>query len=366
MGSSACYHLAKNGFKVLGLEQFDLGHSQGSSHGQTRIIRKAYFEHADYVPLLLRSYELWRDLSLEARQTLYHETGLIYFSPQGSKLIDGLFESSKKYQIPLERLTQAQLKPYATRFYCPDNFESVYEPEAGYLEVENCVAAYSSLAKKHGARIVSGERVLSWSATPHAVKVVTDKNTYEGSHLVMTAGAWTSQLLKDLRLPLKILRKILFWFKSSNDYDVQNHTPCFLYDTPAGVFYGFPKLPYQDSTMSFSAIKVAEHSGGEAISDPAKIERGLLPGDKDKILEFVKNFMPGVSHSLEHFKTCMYTVTPDEHFVIDKHPEHENVIFAGGFSGHGFKFASVVGEILFEMTTQRTTRHPIDFLKVRF
>lgn len=358
MGSSACYHLAKLGLNVIGIEQFEVGHERGSSHGKSRIIRKAYFEHPDYVPLLNRSYELWEMLSHETDQTLYHETGLIYFCPEQGKMYQGITSAAKIHKIPLELLSGNHLKKYQNRFQVPQDFKILFEPQAGFLEVENCVKAHIKSAQKFKAKILQNEVVLSWKATESHVEVHTNKGLYQASRLVIAGGAWSERLLNDLGLSLQVLQKTMFWFKAADSFLEKNQTPCFLYELPEGIFYGFPSLEGH-------ALKVAEHSGGLKVTHPLKLDQNLNQNEFLKVKNFVQQYFIGCGPELLSYKTCFYTMTPDENFILDLHPKYKNVSFAAGFSGHGFKFSSVIGEILSHFATTGSTKLPIDFLRLR-
>jgi sarcosine oxidase len=350
MGSAACLHLARRGSKVIGLEQFTAAHTFGSSHGETRVIRKAYFEHPDYVPLLLRAYELWTQLERDCGQRLYHETGILYVCPRDSRLLRGIRESAAKFSIPIQ---EPAPRKFLDRFRVLDGQVTLFEPESGFLEVENCVRAHLRLAEAAGAHLRFNERVLTWSAG-ESVKVTTDKATYEADRLVITAGAWSAGLLRDLGLPLKVLKKQAYWYPAADTYA---SAPCFLYEFPGSNFYGFPGID--------GGLKLAQHSGGIEITDPKNVDRSLEEREAADAADFVKRALPGVQPRLLRHSTCFYTMTPDENFIIDQHPRHANVFFAAGFSGHGFKFASIVGEAMADLVTLGATRHSIDFLKIR-
>jgi sarcosine oxidase len=356
MGSSACYHLAKSGAKVLGLEQFPLLHQRGSSHGQSRIIRKAYFEHPSYVPLLERSYELWINLSEKSGHELYHPTGIIYSCPKDSALLAGLRTSSSTFQIPLETLEQNDVSRW---FQIPDDYEIVREPDAGYLAVEDCVSSHLQLAKAEGAELISNSQVIGWSAQGDEVEVRTRTGKFRAAKLIITAGAWTSRILSELGLPLKVLKKSMYWLEAADFYLESEGMPCFLNETPTGIFYGFPMSSKQ------SGLKIAEHSGGDFLENPDSLDDSFT-AEKARVLDYAASGMKAVSQKLIAHAPCMYTMTPDENFVVDRHRDFENVIYAGGFSGHGFKFASVIGEILCELALENRTQQPIEFLRYRF
>jgi sarcosine oxidase len=361
MGSSACYHLAKRGADVTGIEQFSLLHEKGSSHGETRIIRQAYFEHPDYVPLLRDSYLLWKQLEAESSQHLYHETGILYSLPQESKILAGLRSSAEQYKIPLEELNSAEFKARFRGFAQKQGNCALFEPNAGYLKVEESVLAHTDQAKKNGCEIVEKQRVLSWSANSSGVTLVTAEKTYQADKLVITAGAWSQKILCDLALPLKPLRKFMYWISGAHLYQESESTPCFFYETPEGIFYGFPAI----GRGSDFRLKLAEHTGGHPLYDDLNAIQVPSAEEAKKIESFVLQSLPHLKELPDKVVPCIYTMTPDEHFIVDRHPEYSNVIVAVGFSGHGFKFSSVIGKILSDLALDEVTSHPIDFLKVR-
>ncbi|MCP5052946.1 MAG: N-methyl-L-tryptophan oxidase [bacterium] len=356
MGSSACYYLAKQGVEVTGIEQFNIAHDKGSSHGQTRLIRQAYFEHPDYVPLLKRAYTLWHEMEQEAGDTFFRRVGLVMYGKTGqSQVLKDCRESAGLYGIPIETIT-----PEDKRFPCypiPDDLEGVLEPGAGYLEVERAVTAYADLAKKEGAVLLQNEKVISWQADSSSVTVQTDKNTYHADKLVITAGAWAGDVLKDLGLPLEVHRLLLFWFPAPETYHLDNGAPCFGYDLgPNRFFYGFPMVDGR-------GLKTAHHFPNDPVADPDQINREYKDGDAEPIKDFISRFLTDVTPQFTDHAVCMYTMTPDDHFIIDLHPNHNNVVFAAGFSGHGFKFAPVIGETLAQYALEGKTPNPVGFLK---
>lgn len=359
MGSATCYQLAKRGAKVLGLEQFTVGHALGSSHGETRLIRQAYFEAAAYVPLLKRSYDLWDELELEASRSLLQRVGLLIMGPQkGGNILPGVLRSAVEHGIELEILKEQALKKRFPQFTPPDGYQGFFEPGAGYLEVEKCVTEYARLARERGAEIRENENVLNWDDRQSEIVVKTDKGEYFAKQLVITAGPWAAQLLRSLGVSLTVRRVVQFWFSASPQYDLTSGSPCFGFDGPETFLYGFPQLPT-------SGLKIADHEPGDAVADPAKVDRHVYPKDAARFLKYVPQFLPGVLPNPVKHSVCMYTMTKDDNFIVDKHPEHDNVFFAAGFSGHGFKFASVIGEILADLTLTGATAHPIQFLRLR-
>ncbi|MGE0376222.1 MAG: N-methyl-L-tryptophan oxidase [Planctomycetaceae bacterium] len=354
-GSAALFHLARRGLKVLGIERFGIAHDRGSSHGETRIIRKAYFEHPDYVPLLVRAYELWRELEETTGRSLYTESGLILAGPPQGETITGALESARLHGVNVEALTLAAARRRYPLFAFADEHAVVFEPQAGYLRVEDCVTAHIEQARKLGASVMTGATVRNWSVDGGNVRVITDVQTWEAARLVITAGAWSGPLLERLPLPLRVLRKLLFWHDVSTP-DWKEAT-AFFFETAAGCFYGFPSLDGR-------TVKLAEHTGGGTVDDPLAVDRGCHESDRAPVSAFVTRSIKHVSPSPSRHAVCMYTMTPDGHFIVDRDPEHPQVVFGAGFSGHGFKFTSVIGEALADLAVSGETSHPIRFLSL--
>ena len=358
-GSAALYHLAKRGCRVLGLEQFDAVHNRGSSHGQTRIIRQAYFEHPDYVPLLLRAYELWDVLSGEAQRNLLHRVGLFLTGAPDSDAVRGTLQAARQHSLAVDVLSPTEARHRFPFFRFADHFQTVYEPAAGYLDVEDCVETHLQLAQKHGATLRTNEPVLRWEGSANGVRVITEKGTYSAAKLVITAGSWSRQVLKTLDVPLQVLRKVLLWFPVNSSLgDVARGASTFFYDLPEGQFYGFPRLDGM-------TLKVAEHTGGDRVTDPSHPDCDLKPHDVERVRLFLKTFLPRVEPVPQRHEICYYTMSPDGHFVIDQLPGQPAVTFAAGFSGHGFKFTSVLGEALADLALNGKTALPIGFLGLR-
>ena len=356
MGSATCLELARRGARVLGLDQFPLVHDRGSSHGESRIIRRAYFEHPDYVPLLHRAYELWHELESATGRDLLRPTGLVLSGPADGETIQGARLSAKQHGLELINLTWQEAQQRFPGFVFPADHDVAFEPGAGTLLVEECVNAHIDEAVRHGATICGSEPVLEWSSNGTTVSVRTITRTYRAKSLIVTAGAWANDFLHDLGLPLKVVRKFVGWFPChSVEFQVQRGCPTYFFELPHGTFYGFPSL---DGTT----IKVAEHSGGQTVLDPSSVDRTCLPSDLTRLQSFLTSHLPGVELNPTRHSVCLYTLTPDQHFVIDIHPTWKNVAFAAGFSGHGFKFCPVVGEVLADLVQRGKASLPIEFL----
>lgn len=342
VGSAALYHAARRGLRCLGLDRFPPAHDRGSSHGESRLIRLSYFEHADYVPLLQRSYALWGQLE----PTLLHRSGVAYFGPADSEIIEGVLTSARQHQLAVEVLPGNAMR----QFTPPDGFTALYEADAGWLPVERCVLAHLEQAAAAGAEHRWGESVVDWQATDSSVSVTTNLGRYGADALVVAGGAWSSRLLHTLALPLTVQRKHMHWFPC----DDPRYQSGFFFDLPHGQFYGFPAMD--------GRLKVAEHSGGEVVSDPLAASTAPDSVDSQRIEAFVRQHLPGVGGERLGHQTCFYTRTPDDHFIVDRYPGSNNVAFAAGLSGHGFKFSPALGEALVDLATGRSLAVDCAFL----
>ena len=362
MGSAAAQYLARRGQRVLGVDQFTPPHDKGSSHGGSRIIRQAYFEGADYIPLVLRAYELWHALERETATQLIHTTGGLVLGSRHGELVSRTIGAARKHNIAVDVLEPADL---ARRFPAwkplPDDL-GVFEHHAGYLIPENCVAAQLTAATRSGAALRFGEKVLSWSAEQNHVTVRTSQNTYSAGHLVLTAGPWASEVL-NATFPLRVTRQVTAWIQPRGGLEkfLPSRFPVFIAEGPSGGFasYGFPAI---DGPTG--GIKVAVHgSRNECLPDT--VDRAIRDEDVRQIIEQLKPRIPNIDNDLVRAATCLYTLTPDEHFVIGSHPQLPSCTVACGFSGHGFKFAPLGGEILADLATTGSTGHPISLFSPR-
>lgn len=359
VGSSSLYYLARKGARVLGLEQFSIGHDRGSSHGETRAIRKAYFEHPDYVPLLERSYKLWQALESESGKQLLHLTGLLEIGPEDGVLIRGVRAAAEQHDLSLNTISREEFGDRFAGFVLPQNQIAVFEPDGGFLRVEDCIGAFVELALEHGAQLRTQERVLEWSSNHERIELITDQERYTADRLVVTAGAWTQGIIQSLGIRLNVLRKHLHWYRvPESAYLLEHRSPVFFYEMPNGYYYGFPQVG------NSSTIKLAEHSGGEVLDDPSQQSSEVDPFERGRVEAFLRARMPDVQLKPEKHATCMYTMSPDEHFIVGTHPQDSRIALAAGLSGHGFKFASVLGEILADLATDQLPRVPIDFLSI--
>lgn len=359
VGSAALYHLARRGARVLGIERFDPGHDRGSSHGQSRLIRQAYYEHPGYVPLVRRAFELWHDLEAQAGKSLYRQVGLLQVGPRDGEVLSGVRASSHTHGLPIEELSRSEVLRLFPPFRIPESCEAIFEQRAGYLLVEQAVRAHARLAVANGAALRTGEAIRQWRVAGDGVEVETDKGTYRADRLIVTVGAWAGMLLADLGIPLEVRRKPLYWFRTRTDaYRPEQGCPGFLFDLPQGCFYGVPQI---DDV----GVKVAEHTGGPVVADPLAVDRTLDAADLQRVADFVSAHLADATTECVQHTTCMYTMTPDAHFVVDRHPRYPQVAFAAGLSGHGFKFTCVLGEALSQLALDDTTPLPIEFLSAR-
>ena len=364
MGASACYHLAKRGYRVLGLEQFDIPHELGSHAGQSRIIRKAYGEDTEYVPLLQRAYENWKTLESETGSQVYFQTGLMYFGTGENTFLKTVRESAETFRIPLHELSEAECLRKYPQFELPSGFQRLEEPEAGLLTPERSILLMAEQALLNGAVIRTGEPVLGWEQKDGNVVVRTQKETYRAARLVITAGAWSSQVLPGLASRLKVTRQVLAWVQPRNwDRFTLGEFPCWLLEHEGHDFYGFPILP-AGSFGGPIGLKLALHYPGEEVADPGRVDRNPGQAEEQVLVDFLNRFIPdGYARTLG-MKTCLYTYSPDGHFLVDYLEGYgKDVVVAAGFSGHGFKFASAIGEVLADLAMEGRTGLPIDFLK---
>jgi len=357
MGSAACYHLASRGARVLGLEKFDIPHGNGSSHGYSRMIRMAYREHPDYVPLVKSAFSLWQQLEIESGQKLMHVTGALYMGPIDGVYVGGALNSARKYSLPFELLDRDSLRQRYPQFQVPESFVGMLEQNAGFILPEKAVATHALLALRRGAELHGQEPVVRWSEDDSGVQIVTERGTYHADQAIFCGGSWTDRLVTDLGIPLRVTRQVLGWVwpKTPEAFEL-GRIPAWAIDNEDGSnHYGFPMTP--DSP----GFKLA-HNGLGATATPETIVRSIMPGDEGTFREMLKKKIPDADGPLLSLRICLYTNSPDRYFIIDRHPRHSRVLLACGFSGHGFKFATVIGKVLADLSIERKTEHPIGFL----
>lgn len=358
MGSAAAYHLAKNGLRVLGLDRFQPPHNFGSSHGLTRIIREAYFEDPLYVPLVQRAYELWADLELQSGKELLQKTGGLMIGPVDGALVSGASRSAEQHRLAHEILASAALAQTFPVFKVQDNPTAVWEPRAGVLFPERAIQTHLELAAKLGAELRFNEPVRKWEPLGKCVRIFTDSDFYTGNHLVLSPGAWMSSLLPEPRLPLTVERQVLFWFKPLSHLELfqPDRLPIFIRQyAPDKFFYGFPDLG--------DGVKVAFHHQGGHVA-PDSLSQKVEQNEIDEMRHVLSEYLPDANGELRSTAVCMYTNAPDEHFVLDYHPEYPQVVVASPCSGHGFKFSPAIGEMIAGMIGGERPRFNLDLFNI--
>jgi sarcosine oxidase len=365
MGSAAAAWLAERGHRVLAFDAHTPPHSHGSSHGLSRIYRQAYWEDPRYVHLLLRARELWAKLERDSGVPLLHITGALMIGPPSGQLVPRSAESARQFSLPHDMLSAADVRRRWPAFHVADDTVALFEHNAGYLVPELCIERQLRHAARHGADLHFNEPVLNFHADSYGVTVRTNRESFSAAHLVITAGPWAPQVLAEAQLPLRVTRQVLFWFEPTGSLDEfrEDRFPIYLWETAPcdRMLYGFP-LTGPDA----EGVKVALH-GSEETGTPDTIDRTIRPDDEHRIRHRLATTIPSLSGRITRAETCLYTMTPDENFVIGPHPEHPAITLALGFSGHGFKFAPVIGEIVGQLATEgKTTQDIAMFSPTRF
>lgn len=345
-GSSALYHLSQTGQKVAGIDRFTPPHNRGSSHGQSRIIRKAYHESPMYVPLVKEAYNLWESLEKVSGKQLLLRTGGIVLGDENAAVVKGAKLSAKMHDIPHEILDYGDIKKRFPILKPASDTVAVLDKDAGILFPEQCIQTHLEEAQKSGASLHTNEQVLK--ITPHDffVEIETNKTKYQSAKVIVAAGAWLNSLMPELKLPLTIERQVLYWFRNKNAGPrfTPDALPIYIWEhAPGNVFYGFPDLG--------DGIKTAFYHGGRVI-EPNALTQDVTSAEIDSMKQVVETCFD-IDAQFNYATACMYTDTPDEDFILDFHPQHKNVIIASPCSGHGFKFSSLIGKILCGMATNR-------------
>ena len=358
MGSAAAYHLAKMGVSVLGLDRYAPPHTLGSSHGETRIIREAYFEHPSYVPIIQRAYELWEQLEDESGRDLFLQSGGVMVGPPDSTLVTGAELSARMHHLPYERLSPAEVTARFPALTPAEDTIAIWDSRAGILFPGDCVRSHLDIAKANGADLRFDEPVESWQPDGDGVSVRTAKGEYRAGKLLLSAGAWIPKLTNGVDLPLEVERQVLVWFepKDNPDHFAPDLCPIFLWDHGQDRhFYGFPNMG--------TGVKVAlMHQGVETDAD--SLDREVSQDDENAVRAMLERYLPSANGPALSAQVCMFTNTPDTHFLIDFHPEAPQTLIASPCSGHGFKFASAIGEILAELLVDGRSRLNIDLFRL--
>jgi sarcosine oxidase len=363
MGSAAAYHLAARGQKVLGLDQYGPAHDRGASHGGSRVIRQSYFEGPDYVPLLLRAYDLWEQLARDSGRDVITLTGGVMAGSPESRTVAGSRRSAEEWDLDHEMLDAAELRRRFPTMTPRPGEVALYESRAGFVRPEATVAAHLTLATRHGARLRFHEPVESWTSLPGGgVQVRTATATYTAGQLVISPGPWAPRLLADLGVAFTIERQVQYWFQPTGGvapFRPERH-PIYIWEDAEGTqVYGFPAIDGPDG-----GAKIAFFRRGIR-TEPEGLDRAVHDGEIAEMAAAAGSHLPDLPGRFLRGEPCLYSNTADEHFVIARHPGHEAVTVAAGFSGHGFKFVPVVGEILADLAVTGTTRHPISLFDPR-
>lgn len=356
MGTAAAWALANRGASVLVIEQFGHIHSLGSHGGGTRIFRHAYAEGPEYVPLMFRADDLWCQVQDELGTSIVHRVGILEMDAPGFDHAKRARDSAQRNGVEFEWLDAAEIRKRWPAFDPPDGWEGGYSPIAGFLDVEAGLSGLAALALRHDVTFRTEEAVTGWEASSAGIEVQTALGRYSAQRLVVTAGSWAGEMLAPLGLPLTVVRKQNYWIDVDRPALFQPDVfPVFATASSIGEVYGFP-------IFRRPGIKMAEHRGGETTT-PATIDRVARAEEAQSCVDLAAAAMNGVTDRVLHGVICMYTRTPDDHFIVDRHPELPNVVFAAGFSGHGFKFTPAIGEQLASLALDDDAR-PFDLFRV--
>lgn len=353
MGTATAMTLARRGQRVVGIERFRIGHDHGSSHGDTRIIRLGYFEHPSYVPLLRSAYRLWREIERETGTQLMRVTGIAEIGPPDSEIIRGTLRASREHDLPHTVLDAQSAMQRLPAFQLPRDYVAVLQPDGGYLFAERALSAFAQRAKDSGADLRTGEAVIDIVPRADGVTIKTDRGSIDAGSVVVTPGAWFHALLDrflpGFREPLKVQRQVLAWFEATDPgLFTPARFPVFILASEFGNHYG---IPPHDIAPYRGLLKIAKHDFDGPRINPDGYDRTVGAEDEEAIRIVLRKHVPAANGRLAATKTCLYTTTADKDFLIDRVPGCPQIIFASPCSGHGFKFAPVIGEILADLVT---------------
>ncbi|WHY91535.1 N-methyl-L-tryptophan oxidase [Neobacillus cucumis] len=359
MGMAAGYYLSKLGIKTLLLDRNNPPHDQGSHHGETRIIRHAYGEGNQYVPLVLRAQELWEQLQAESNKRLFLQTGVLGVGAPGSPFIRGAIHSGKEYSLPFEVLSSEEMAYRWPGVTFPEGFTGCFETRSGVLFSEQCIQAFRDLGIENGMTLLPFTKAEKIEVHSNGATITTANDTYHSDFAVVSAGAWSGKLLKDLGLDLSLqpTRKTVSWLECDQELYDSSLFPAFTVDLLNAHYYGFPSI-------GGSGVKIGRHDGGVLV-DPDETVSPYGADDEQEMRTFLEKYMPGANGPLVKGRTCFYTLTPDEDFILDKHPEYPHLFIAAGFSGHGFKFSSVIGEVISQVVTKGKADYDLSRFSIR-
>jgi len=361
LGSAAVYHLARHGQRVLGLDRFAPPHTLGSTHGGSRIIRKAYFEGQQYRSLLERAYPLWRDLEAASGQSLLNLCGCLNIGLPQSQIVAASRRSAQALGLPYEVLSREDVRQRFPAFHLPEGHVAVWDPEAGLIPPERCVEAHLEQARRHGATLRFDEPALRWHADGGGVAVTTAQATYRADRMILAAGGWITDLMAELRQPLRVERVTNAWFrpKANAAHFHPSRCPVYIWEYDADLFfYGFPDLG--------RGAKAGIHYSGVVVDHPDEVARTVSEADEQAVRARLRQLLPDADGPLADATVCFYTNTPDKHYLIDHHPEHPQVVFASACSGHGFKASNAIGEALADLVMERDLQVDIEPFRWRW
>jgi len=343
MGSATLFHLAQRGVRVVGFDRFGPPHALGSTHGLSRIIRESYYEHPRYVPLVQRAYELWSDLERRSARLLFHQTGGLMIGSRDGVLVSGALRSAREHELSHELLSAGAVHERFPAFTIPRDMVGFYEPRAGVLDPEGCVDAHLGLAAAAGAEVRPNEPVKEWSVIGGRIHATTEKGEYDAARIALCAGAWTPDLLDGEDLSLRVERQVMHWFTPARDAEHLNIARCPIAMTEYAsdrIFYFVPD--------SGDGVKAAIHHEGE-ITHPDRVRREVDPKEAEPVRRLLAEYLPSANGALRGSATCLYTDTSDGHFLITPHSRYPEVLVVSACSGHGFKFASAIGEAVADL-----------------
>lgn len=351
IGMAAGYYLAKSGIDVLLLDTHNPPHDKGSHHGETRLIRHATGEGPEYVDLALQAQSNWHQLEKESGKTLFTPTGTLMVGESDTPFIQKTIENAEICGADIEEYDADEVMVRWPGFDLPGHFKGYYERSSGALLSDQCILAYRQELLKYNAEIVTNSKVIKLDFHENGVEIETTKDTFYADQVIIAAGARIGEILSSLKLPIQTVRKTLGWYSANNSLYKHPYLPSFYFSYKGHKYYGFPDI-------TGNGIKIGRNNSERDINpDSLEQDFGRYESDKQELNKFIERFLPGVSGQFNYGRTCMITKTPDKHFIIDRHPENCRVMIAGGFSGHGFKYASIIGEILSQMIINRETKY---------
>lgn len=360
VGSATLCQLAQRGWRVLGLEQFSAGHSFGSSHGDSRIIRETYFEHPLYVPLVQRAHDLWRELEGRSGAALMTISGGLMIGPPDGTVVTGTLRSATEHRLPHELLTAGATRDRFPAFRLADGLVAVLDPRAGYLDPEGCNKAHIDVAREAGAEPRFNEPVHEWMPDGEGVRVKTSNGTYLADRLVIAGGAWSAALLSELQLPLTVERQAVFWLDPGTKAEQYSgeQFPIYAYEyKPGTICYGFPRLP--------RGVKASIMHDGETSDHPDAVRRTVDESEARPLRNALRPVLPGLAEAtIRESGVCIFTNTPDHDFIVDFHPDYPQVLVSSACSGHGFKFASALGEVHADLLTTGSSRFDLSPFRI--